>query len=142
MSSTAPWLPASGSGPSTTAMFNGLKGIVFRASDGSVFVADNNNHRIRQILAGTVSTVAGTGAAGYVNGGLGTSVLNFPYGLALHSNDDDLYFSETGNNCIRKLTISTASVSDGAGTCTLSGFTDGAVSSSRFGSTGPLGIAS
>jgi DNA-binding beta-propeller fold protein YncE len=35
---------------------------------GAVIVADNGNHRFRQILNGTVSTVAGNGVAGFAEG--------------------------------------------------------------------------
>ncbi|MGO9231836.1 MAG: hypothetical protein ACLQKA_21800, partial [Bryobacteraceae bacterium] len=34
-------------------------------SKGNVYIADSVNHRVRMISNGTISTVAGTGTAGY-----------------------------------------------------------------------------
>jgi streptogramin lyase len=52
-------------GPARAARFNGPKGVAC-APDGSVYIADTENHAIRRVdlKAGTISTVAGTGERG------------------------------------------------------------------------------
>jgi sugar lactone lactonase YvrE len=74
-------------------------------SQGNVFVADLMNHRIRKITRdGLITTVAGTGVAGY-NGDGGPAVdaqLNTPYGIFLDKNDN-LLIADSNNNVIRKV---------------------------------------
>ena len=51
-------------GPATAAKLSGPSAVV-AAADGTVYVADSGNHRVRRISpAGIITTVAGTGAAG------------------------------------------------------------------------------
>ena len=56
---------------------------------GNLYIADTNNNRIREVAAATgiITTVAGTGSAGYnpsQDGGQATlAELNHPYGVAL-----------------------------------------------------------
>lgn len=74
-------------------------------STGAVYVSDTANSRVRRIAPdGTVSTVAGTGAAGYAGDkGVATSAqLNNPNGLAL-DRSGSLYIADTGNHAIRKV---------------------------------------
>ncbi len=56
---------------------------------GNVYIADNNNHRIRKVTVSTgiISTVAGTGTASYSgdNGQATSATLNYPIGIALDS---------------------------------------------------------
>lgn len=80
------------------------------ASDGSYFIADTNNNRIRKV--GTdlnINTVIGTGAPEYTgDGGLGTAAqINRPQGLAFDSKGN-LYFADTDNHVIRKYTLPVA----------------------------------
>ncbi len=53
---------------------------------------------------GTITTVAGTGTAGYTgDGGLATSAeLNQPYGVVVDSSGN-LYIADYGNNVIREV---------------------------------------
>jgi len=73
-------------------------------SKGNVYIADSVNHRVRVISNGTISTVAGTGTAGYSgDGGLATSAeLNFPSGVVV-DNSGNLYISDMKNQVIRKV---------------------------------------
>ncbi len=63
--------------------------LVFLHQIGNVYIADNCNHRIRKVTVSTgiISTIAGTGAAGFSgDGGAATSAaLYWPQGLALDS---------------------------------------------------------
>ena len=71
---------------------------------GNVFVADQNNHRIRGIVAatGVVSTFAGTGTQGFADGtGIGAQ-FNRPQGVACDASGT-VYVADTGNHRIRVL---------------------------------------
>ena len=72
--------------------------------DGNLYVADTGNNRIRKITPdGNVSTVAGNGAAGYVDGPAGQAQFNGPIGLAV-SVRGDVYVADTYNDVIRMIT--------------------------------------
>src|ERR1017187_4642838 len=75
-------------------------------SFGDLYIADTFNHRIRKVDAsGTITTVAGTGVAGYSGDeGAATSAnLNTPQGVAVDDNGD-IFISDTANNRIRQVT--------------------------------------
>src|SRR5262245_43508519 len=57
-------------GPATAAQINSPTGVAVDSS-GNVYIADQSNHRIRKIAAGTgvMSTFAGTGVAGFLGDG-------------------------------------------------------------------------
>jgi uncharacterized protein (TIGR03437 family) len=100
-------------GPAALAVFNGMESVVAN-SEGNLFVADVGNNRIRRIdSAGMVTTVAGTGIAGFSgDGGPATSAnLNlghrppFANNLAIDT-VGNLYVSDNGNGRIRKIDTS------------------------------------
>ncbi len=72
---------------------------------GGFFLADTANHRIRRVNSGgTLVTVVGNGVRGWNGDGMGTAVqIDSPGALALDSGGT-LYFADTGNNRIRRLT--------------------------------------
>lgn len=75
---------------------------------GNIFIADYQNSCIRKInTTGIISTVAGTGVAGFNGDGIpATSAeLNRPAGVAVDASGT-LYISDTWNNRIRKITSS------------------------------------
>jgi uncharacterized protein (TIGR03437 family) len=78
---------------------------VASAAGGVFYIADTANHRIRRVNAGGVLiTVAGTGIRGWNGDGYGTATqIDSPTGLALDK-AGTLYFADTGNSRIRKLT--------------------------------------
>lgn len=97
---TAGWLDGIG----TSAQFRS-PGALTRASDGTIYVSDTANHRIRKIATdNTVTTIAGDGTAGYVDGSGVNTRFNSPVGIAIAS-DGQLYVSDTANHRIRKITI-------------------------------------
>ena len=74
-------------------------------SAGNVYIADTLNNRVRRVNAdGTITTVAGTGEAGYTGDGKPgrEAKLNLPTGLAIGFSDT-LFIADTGNNVIRRL---------------------------------------
>ncbi|MFZ5699038.1 MAG: Ig-like domain-containing protein, partial [Pseudomonadota bacterium] len=91
-------------GPATQARMNSLFGVA-AAADGSLYIADTANHRIRRVGSdGIISTVAGNGLNGFSSdGGPATQArINAPFGVALAA-DGSLYIADTYNNRIRKL---------------------------------------
>lgn len=73
-------------------------------ADGVVYVGDVNTDRIRKVSpAGVVTTFAGTGASGFVDGTGTAASFHLALGLALDA-AKNLYVADSGNNCIRKIT--------------------------------------
>lgn len=91
-------------GPATEAQLYGVEKIAF-ASDGTLYIADSGNWRVRRVDSeGVITTIAGTGTAGY-NGDniLATEAqLNNVSGVAV---DDvgNVYISDAQNFRIRKV---------------------------------------
>ncbi len=78
---------------------------VARDNSGNTYIADTNDNRVRKVAAdGTISTIAGTGVAGFFGDG-GASAgaqLNNPRGLVLDASGN-LYIADTNNRRIRKI---------------------------------------
>ncbi len=73
--------------------------------DGSVYIADAANHRIRRVLpGGTIESIAGTGEPGFSgdNGPAIRAQLNHPYGIRV-APDGTLYISDQRNHRIRRI---------------------------------------
>jgi hypothetical protein len=91
-----------GDGPATEALFNGPVGVAV-APDGRIIVADTYNDRIRAIDPdGTVSTIAGSGLQGHVDGTAFEAQFDTPCGVAI-DRAGNIYIADTGNGLIRKL---------------------------------------
>jgi Secretion system C-terminal sorting domain/NHL repeat len=91
-------------GPATVAGISYPNGIAIDGA-GNVYFCDRFNARVRKInTAGIVTTIAGTGVAGFSgNGGPATAArLNQPGTVALDG-AGNVYFSDIQNNCIRKI---------------------------------------
>ncbi len=86
-------------------------------SAGTVYIADTNNHRIREIKSGTITTVAGDGEQFFSgDGGLATAAgLDSPNGVAVDSSFN-LYIGDTHNQRVRLVTFSTGIIGTFAGT--------------------------
>ena len=90
-------------GTGTAASFYSPEGVAVD-SGGNVFVADTGNNAIRKITpAGVVSTLAGSGGAGFINGTGTAASFRYPNGLAVDSSGN-VFVAENGNNAIRKIT--------------------------------------
>ena len=118
---------ANGSG--NNAAFNFPQGITVDAS-GIIYVADRNNHRIRKVLPdGSTSTVAGTGNGTFSNGeALTVATFNQPSDVVSGTNGD-LYVTEIGNHCVRKIAAGQVTTLSGVGSA---GFADGDGSVAKF----------
>ncbi|SFD38451.1 NHL repeat-containing protein [Paracidovorax konjaci] len=91
-------------GPAVAAQLNEPRGIAVDAA-GNLYVADLNNHRIRRVDAGgTITTVAGTGAAGFSgDGGAATAAqLNSPFGVATDG-AGRIYIADSANYRVRRV---------------------------------------
>jgi len=94
-------------GKATAAQLNQPGSLAFDA-EGNLFIADCFNHCIRKVTAGgIITTIAGTGKAGFCGEGniARKAMLNFPDGLAT-GKDGSVYVSDHGNNRIRIITPS------------------------------------
>jgi sugar lactone lactonase YvrE len=115
-------------GTGTSARFNIPQGVAVDSS-GNVYVADALNNLIRKITpAGVVSTFAGSGSRGSMNGTGTAASFAFPTGIALDSSGN-FYVVDTGNYLIRKITADGV-VTTLAGSTV--GFIDGLGTTARF----------
>jgi hypothetical protein len=99
------------------------------APDGTIYVADHQNHAIRKILAdGTLTTLAGhPDRPGLADGNLAAAKFNLPYGVKLDKTGV-LWICDSENGLIRKL--SDGQVTTFAGST--QGFADGKLRDAKF----------
>ncbi|MEO8573745.1 MAG: hypothetical protein ABI481_07230, partial [Pyrinomonadaceae bacterium] len=88
----------SADGAAGGASFNAPIGIAVSEKDGSIYVADTYNDRIRLIRDGRVSTLAGS-SRGFADGAASNAQFDTPLGLALWQ--DKLLVADSGNARIR-----------------------------------------
>src|SRR5262249_38059555 len=99
-------------GPALTAQLNNPAGILLGA-DGTLYVADSGNQRIRVITPdGVIHALAGTGGASVGpsrgdGGPASAATFTDPTGLAIDS-DGALLVADQGNNVIRRIAPDTA----------------------------------
>lgn len=123
-------------GVGVAATFNDPYGIAVDAA-GTVYVADTGNHLIRKISPeGLVSTLAGSGTAGSVDGVGADASFNRPYGIAVDA-AGVLYVTEEAGFRVRKVKLDgTVSTIAGSG---VSAFANGLGTAAAFKS--PAGIS-
>lgn len=89
-------------GQGTAASFALPNGIAVDAS-GNLYVADSGNNEIRKIdVSGNVTTLAGSGTSGAVNGRGAAASFNFPTAVAVDTSGN-VYVADTFNHAIRKI---------------------------------------
>ncbi len=88
---------------------------------GNLFIADSHHNRVREVYAaganaGTITTVAGDGSAGYDAAATvaTATALNVPGGVALDG-AGNLYIADTNNNVIREVNLRTGTITTVAG---------------------------
>ncbi|MEY3221014.1 MAG: hypothetical protein RIT27_2371 [Pseudomonadota bacterium] len=94
-------------GSAINAQFRNPTAMAF-ANDGSVLIADSNNHRLRKIDAnGVISTIAGGDqlGSGGDNGAATAAQLNLPQGVAV-DRLGNLFIADTNNHRIRRIDTS------------------------------------
>lgn len=108
-----------------------------RDAQGDLYVADTGNHAIRKVTPeGVVTTIAGTGEAGFRDGPAAQAQFNGPIGIAVDGSGR-VYVADTYNDRIRMISrdgqVTTLAGGDAPG------FFDGTGSEARFDT--PTGVA-
>lgn len=89
-------------GPAETAKFCYPAAVAF-GHDGQVWVADAENHAVRKVsVDGQVSTVAGCGEDGFVDGIRGLARFNGPLGISVDL-QGCAFIADTENSAVRKV---------------------------------------
>lgn len=101
-------------GTGTAASFNTSGGSI--TTDGSnLYLADRLNNKIRkiEIANGVVTTFAGSGASGFLDGTGTSAIISMPQGIT--TDGTNLYVADRNNDRVRKIVISTGVVTTLAG---------------------------
>lgn len=125
--------PGFNDGQGVAAQFKAPGGLAVDAA-GTLYVADTGNHAIRRVTpAGAVTTLAGSGNPGLVDGA--ASLFHEPRGIDVAA-DGSIYVADSRNHVVRILAGTVTTVA-GAGA---PGLADGAGSAARFHTPGGLTI--
>lgn len=109
------------------ARFNRPYGVAVLPDD-TILVADQNNHRIRKVtLAGVVTTLAGSGTQGALDGVRASAQFNSPQDVAVRG--DRIYIANTGGHTVRLLVGEFVTTFAGSGT---RGYAEGVGSAASF----------
>lgn len=116
-------------GAAHIAKFSGLEQMAYD-KQGNLLVCDAPNHCIRKVdIKGNVSTFAGTGSPGFVNGTISNAQFNNPLGIAV-DNMNNVYVADNLNFVIRKIdTQGNVTTYAGSGE---NGYSDGNAAGAKF----------
>ena len=105
----------------TRALLDSPVGIALDAN-GNLYIADTHNHRIREITNGVITTIAGTGLAGFSGDGAAATAAQLarPTAIAIDANGI-LYIADSDNHRIRRITSGTITTVAGNGEQLFSG---------------------
>lgn len=106
-------IAGNGTAGSSSTLLRNPKGVAVNPTNDDVYVADTGNHCIKKIGAdGIMTVVAGIcGKAGDVNGALGTNKIHMPMSMLFSKNGSTLYFSDYNNHRVKRMVMSSSSVS-------------------------------
>lgn len=112
-------------GPGDLSRFNTPYDIVKHPAKDTIYITDQNNHCIRMmdLRSNIISTAAGNGSSGNVNGIGAVARLNRPTNMAINSTGDTLFFVEPFANKVKFLLTKTNEVKWFAGSDT-AGYVD------------------
>ncbi len=107
-------------GPALQALLNAPESVAV-AADGTLYIADTGNQRIRAVVAGQIQTVAGTGVKGFSGDGGDARLarLNMPLALAVYGRN--VVIADSGNHRVRGLSSGVLTTIAGSGTQGFSG---------------------
>jgi hypothetical protein len=122
----------SADGTGTAARFSGPTAIISDGA-GSLYVADTANSTIRKVAlaTGAVTTLAGAGSPGSADGTGAAARFSYPYGIA-GDGAGNLYVADTGNSTIRKIDLTTRTVTTFAGKVGVADSVDGPGAGARL----------
>lgn len=117
-------------GPATAAALNMPHEIQFDAQ-GHLYIAERDSHVVRKVDArsGRISTLAGTGIAGFSGdeGPAATAQLRAPHSIAIHPDGRSLLVCDIGNHRIRRVDLATERIETIGGTGEKQATPDGAL---------------
>lgn len=139
---TGTWGFSGDGGPATSAEIGVADGMAVDGT-GNVYIAFSENHRVRKIDAtGIISTIAGTGAAGFSgDGGLASAAkLRGPASLVSDA-AGNVYIADSGNRRVRKVTPGGTITTVAGNGDTASGFSGDGGPATSAALTNPRGLA-
>ena len=126
-------------GPAISARLREPQGVAIDGN-GNIYISDTGNKVIRKIADGVITTIAGTGVAGYTgdNGPATSATFVALKGLDLDG-ENNIYIADSGNNVIRRIDAVTGKITTVAGTGTAGYSGDGGIATAAQLSS-PLGV--
>jgi hypothetical protein len=105
----------SADGIATAASFRMPSAVAVTADNSILYVCDKGNNLVRKIviLPALVTTIAGSGNAGFANGVGAAASFGAIWDIALAASEKMLYVVDTGNNRVRAIALAPAGCSAG-----------------------------